>query len=105
MMKNELQAATDYQQMSNDEDPIMLLKNIKGVTHNFRDQKYNIGSMWHAYKQLFQCIQKEDEDVKTFFERYKNHVEVIKNNGGKLGQETQLLKHDEMYDNLTTVEQ
>ena len=66
MMKNELQAMTDYQQMSDNEDPIMLIKNIKGVTHNFCDQKYNIGSMWHAYKQLYQCIQKEYEEIKTF---------------------------------------
>ena len=83
----------------------MLIKNIKGVTHNFRDQKYSIGSMWHAYKQVFQCIQKEDEDIKTFFERFKNHVEVIENNGGELGMETKLLKYDETYKNMTTREQ
>ena len=105
MMKNELQATANYQVMSDNEDPIMLLKNIKGVTHNFRDQKYNIGSMWHAYKQLYQCIQKEEEDVKTFFERYKNHVEVIENNGGELGKETNLLQHDETFNNLTESEQ
>ena len=105
MMKNELQATDNYNTMSENEDPIALIKNIKGVTHNFRDQKYNIGSMWHAYKQLFQCIQKEDEDIKTFFERYKNHMEVIENNGGELGTETKLLKHDETFNSLNESEQ
>ena len=35
MMKNKLQATTNYKTMSANEDPIILLKSIKGVTHNF----------------------------------------------------------------------
>ena len=78
MMKNELEACTDFQNMRDNEDPIALIKNVKGVTHDFKDQKYSTGSMWHAHKQLHSCIQKEDEDTKDCFERFKNQMEVMK---------------------------
>ena len=56
MMKNELEATTNHAKMSTKEDPIALIKSIKGVTHNFRDQWYATGSLWHAHKQLFSCV-------------------------------------------------
>ena len=101
MMKNELQATSDCENMRDNEDPISLIKNIKGVTHNFRDQKCGTGSMWHAYKQLHQCIQKEDEDIKTHYDRFKNNVEVIENNGGELGTEIKLLEQDKIFNDLS----
>ena len=63
-MKNELEAIANHAEMSREEDPIALIKNIKGVTHNFRDQQCATGSSWHAHKQLFTCTQREDEDIK-----------------------------------------
>ena len=64
-MKNELQAVDEFEDMDDDQDPIILIKNIKKITNNFRDRKYVFGSMWYAQKQLYNCIQKEDEDIKN----------------------------------------
>ena len=50
--------------MSAEEDPMAPIKNIEGVMHNFRDQRCATGSSWHAHKQLFSCVQCEDEDIK-----------------------------------------
>ena len=47
MMKNELEAASNHATMCDNKDPIALIKNIKGMTHNFRDQKHGTGSVWH----------------------------------------------------------
>ena len=104
MMKNELETCTNYRTMHEQEDPIALIKNIKGVTHNFKDQKYSTGSMWHAYKQLYSIIQKEDEDIKDYYDRFKNQVEVIENNGGELGTEKELLQQDNIFKNLSESE-
>ena len=57
-MKNELQAMNDHQTMKNEEDPIKLINNVKGVAHNFGDQRHTTGSVWCAHKQLCDCIQK-----------------------------------------------
>ena len=63
MMKNELEATANCAKMSREEDPIASIKNIKGVTCNFRDQRCTTGSLWHAHKQSFSCVQREDEDI------------------------------------------
>ena len=62
--ENELEATTNCAKMSGEEDPIASIKNIKGVTHNFRDQRHATGSSWHACKQLFSCVQHKDKDIK-----------------------------------------
>ena len=71
IMKNELQAVDEFEEMDDDQDPISLIKNIKKITNSFRDRKYVFGSMWYAQKQLYNCIQKEDEDIKKYYDRYK----------------------------------
>ena len=53
MMKNKLEAMTNYATVSVTEDPTTLVKNIKGVTRNFTDQRCATRSLWHAHKQFF----------------------------------------------------
>ena len=57
VMKNELEAIKEYETMKSKQDPIQLLKSIKSMTYNFRDQKYLSGSMWQANKALYNTIQ------------------------------------------------
>ena len=51
--------------------------------------------MWHAQRQLHNCIQKQDEETKQFHEHFKNQVEVTEGYGGELGTQASLFKHDE----------
>ena len=50
-------------------------------------------------------MQKEDEDTKDYFDRFKNQVEVIENNGGKLGNKKELIKQDKIFKDLSEKEQ
>ena len=68
-MQTELMACKDYQEFKEEEDPIALIKAIKGITYNFRDQKYLPGSLWKAYRNLFNTVQRDDEDLKKFYDR------------------------------------
>ena len=55
-MKNEPQAEAKFEDMDDDQDPMQLMKNMKKITTNFRDKKCAFGSMWHAWKQLNNCV-------------------------------------------------
>ena len=77
MMKNESEASTDHNTMHDEEDLMALIKNIEGVTHNFKDQKHGTGSLWHVHKQSFSCEQKEDKDTKDCFDQFKNKTGAL----------------------------
>ena len=101
-MKNELKAMSNYEDMNMQQDPIALIKAIKGVTYSFWDQKYLPGSLWHAYKNLFNTVQCEDEDLQEFYERFQNTVEVLENYGNNIKNMTDLYKIEEKYSKLDT---
>ncbi len=67
-MQTELMACDDYKEFKDNGDPIALIKAIKGITYNFRDQKYLPGSLWKAYKNLFNTVQCKDEDLKKYYD-------------------------------------
>ncbi len=97
LMQTELMACENYKDFKEAGDPIALIKAIKGITYNFRDQKYLPGSLWKAYKNLFNTVQRDDEDLKKFYDRFKNAVEVIENYGGDISSMTTLWENDEKY--------
>ena len=45
----------------------------------------------------FKVLQKEDEDIKDCFNRFKNQVKVMKNNGGESGKEMESLQQDKLF--------
>ena len=101
VMQNELEATSLYEEMDRNQDPIALLKTIKSITYNFRDQKYLPGSMWRAYKVLYNTTQREEEDLKSFYDRFNNQVKVIENYGGNIGTDFNLYQQDKEYKELT----
>ena len=64
------------------------------MDNNFRDLKYVQGSLWRAYKNMFNTVQQDEEDFKTFYDRFKNVVDVIENYGGDIGGMTNLWKNE-----------
>ena len=52
--------------------------------------------MWHACKKFYDTIQKEDEDLKIFYDCFRNQVVVIKNCGGIIGHDKSLYKDNAM---------
>src|SRR5210317_2099234 len=73
-LQNELMAMNAYEKMKSEQNPITLISLIKGVISSFRDQKYLPGNVWKAYRMFFNIIQKEDEDLKAYFDRFKNLI-------------------------------
>ena len=57
--------------MNENQDPLILIESIKGKTYSFRDHKYVHGNVWRAYRALFNTVQKEGEDLKTYHERFE----------------------------------
>ena len=100
MIKNKLESATDCATMHDNKDPIALIKIVKGATHNFKDQKCAMCSVWQTHKQLFSCAQREDENIKDHFDHFKNHVDVMENGGDKLGTEKESLQWDKTFNKL-----
>ena len=96
-MQNELETTAHFKKMKHEQDPIALISSIKAIMFSFRDQKYIIGSMWHAYKNVFTTIQREDEETKTFYDRFKNVIEVIETYGGDIGGMSDVYKTYEEY--------
>ncbi len=105
IMKNELEARKDYAIMTSDQDPILLLKILKSITYNFCNQKYLPASMWQTTKALYNTMQGEDEDLKSFYDRFRNQVTVIENYGGSIGKDKCLYENGEIFKNLSEAEQ
>ena len=76
IVKNELEALNDCDDMKSKEDPMSI-----EVSLAISETK-TCNGVWCANKQLHNCIQKEDEDIKTSHDRFKNQVEIIKIHGG-----------------------
>ncbi len=50
-------------------------------------------------------MQREDEDLKSFDDRFRNQVTVIENYGGSIGKDKCLYENDEFFKNLSEIEQ
>jgi hypothetical protein len=100
LMRNELEAMSNFEAINIKQDPIALIKAIKGITYSFRDQKYLPGSLWRAYKNLFNTVQCKDEDIKDFYKCFQNAVEVLENYGGDIQNMKDLYKIKEKYAKL-----
>ena len=79
IMKNELQAVENFKEMDKEQDAMASMRNIKKLTNDFRDRRHVFGGMWHAQKQLCNCAQKEDEDIKKHCDGFENQVEMTEN--------------------------
>ena len=84
-MQQELKACANFEDVEKEENPIELSKSTNNVSHSFRDHKCAPGSAWQAMKSLFNCTQKEDEDIKTHHDRFTQKVEVLNNCGTDTG--------------------
>ena len=64
-----------------------------------------MGNVLDAHKQLFWCMKREDEEIEDYFDCFKNHAEIMENNGGESETEGELIKQDEIFGELSEVEQ
>ena len=65
--------------------------------------------MWRAYRNLFNTTQREDEDLKSFYDRFQGVVEVLENYGADIGGLSDMYKkeiviNDTEFENLSAAE-
>ena len=104
-MIGEIKALPNYATLHGNQDPIALIQGIKGIIYSFRDHKYIHGNIWRAYRALFNTVQKEDEDLKAFHERFENQVDVVEKYVGRIPIADYLYDRDEDFLSLTRRQQ
>ena len=57
--------------------------------------------MWRAYKAMFTVRQREEEDLRSYYEKFTNSQEVVENYGGNIGKENDMYLNDRIYNRLS----
>jgi hypothetical protein len=89
-MKSKLETVNTFQSISDTQDALELLKEIKGC-FKFDHEKYHTQSLVEAMDKLHCLYHGKDMTNSQFLERFKSMVAVIKHYGGAVG------KHPKMY--------
>ena len=83
VLKNKLQARKYWETDINNK-PIVILKEIKSVTHNYQYSRYPIASIFKAIKHLVNMKQDEKESLAAFTKTFKNAKDIMETQHGKL---------------------
>ena len=57
--------------------------------------------MWRAYRAMFTVKQKEEEDLRTYYEKFTSSYEVVENYGSSIGKENDMYLQDKIYKKLS----
>ena len=63
---------------------INLLKAIKQITHNYKDNKYEMESIYYSLRTIFTMKQDENENLTEFTKRFNNTFAIIETQHGEL---------------------
>lgn len=86
-----VKATSKYKSMAAQDNSLWLLKMIKAISFKFETQE-NICMALHNAKCLFySCRQEQNESNTCYMLRLKNHVKVIQNYGGNVGDDDALI--------------
>jgi hypothetical protein len=84
-LRAKLEAKEGYEQMKTDYNTIELLKSIKDCVFKFSDQKYATHSVRDAIQKFHNAHQEKNSNAQTYFQRFKNLIDVVEHCGGTLG--------------------
>jgi hypothetical protein len=84
-MKSELETVPNFQAISDSQDALELLKEIKGFIYKFDNEKCPAQSLVEAMDKLHSLYQGKDMTNSQFLERFKSMVAVIEDYGGSVG--------------------
>jgi hypothetical protein len=85
VMKSKLETLPSFQTISDNQDALELLKEIKGFTFKFDNEKYLAQSLVEATDKLHRLYQGKDMTNSQYLERFKSMVAVIEHYGGSVG--------------------
>ncbi len=90
-LRAKLEAKDGYEEMKTDYNTIELLKNIKDCVFKFTDQKYPAHSLHEAVRKFHNAHQDKANNAQTYYQRFKNLIDVVEHCGGTLGNHEGLL--------------
>ena len=100
LLKAKLEANSNYDTYSTQQDPIALLKAIKDINFKFEDHRYIYHSIFDAYKSFYSFRQTAEMSNSEYLEKFKNIVEVLEQHGGVLDTEEPFTSNDDEYTSL-----
>lgn len=104
-MKAELKCVAWVEEAKEEKLGMEWIKLIKSKTFRLRDQSHYIGSIQKTYQKIVTLFQAQEHDAKAYSEKIRRLVEVLANYGANIIEDESLYSEDEVYKNLTAVEQ
>jgi hypothetical protein len=93
-MKSKLETVSTFQNISDTQDALGLLKEIKGFTYKFENEKYPAQSLVEATDKLHRLFQGKEMTNSQFLEKFKSMVAVIEHYGGSVGMHPKIEQHE-----------
>ena len=104
VIKAKLEACDNYEEMNDDNDLDLLLKNMKRLVYRFEDHKYIPDSLHTAQKNFYNFFQYSEMDNTTYLEKFNSLIKVIESYGGSIGDDKALEKLYPTYNTLSSQE-
>ena len=82
-MKNKLKSMTGYKSLESNDDVLGLIQMIKDLSFTTESVQYEHWTLSFTIKRIFSCKQYGDEDLPTFYNRWKSYMEVVEAKWGK----------------------
>ncbi len=92
-LKAKLKGMEEFEEKDEDKDCAWLLKAIKKLHYKFEEKKDPFMNLRDAKAELYGRYQRQNEDLSTFYNEFKNRVEVVEHQGGSFGEDMGLVSY------------
>ena len=92
-LKAKLKGLSEFEEKDEDKDCAWLLKSIKKLHYKYEEKKDPFMNLRDAKAALYSRYQRQNEDLSTFYNEFKNRVEVVEHQGGSFGDDLGLVSY------------
>ena len=93
-MQAKVKSATNYEDMHDDNDSLLLLAEIKGISYKFESQKNIYVALDMAKSTFYSSRQTQNETNASYMTRFKDSIAVIEHYGGSIGDDEALVEEE-----------
>ena len=84
-LEQELRNSTKWAGTEDNQDVVALLKMIRDITHNKKEQKESVLTIVESDAKLFMIVQERGQDLDDYYKVFKAQVNTINAHGGNAG--------------------
>lgn len=92
ILQAKLGVLKNFKTIKDSYDAVALLKEIKGTTFKFEDERYLQHSIYFAWKNFYMLSQKDMDNNAQYLEQFQNIVDVLEQFRATFGMDKALLK-------------